>query len=133
MGGRKKNGVATSTTGARLTTEAELDPLGVTTEKADEFVQLFATYRSKRRLLEKRRFLNPAKRTEARQSLRDVMIGPETEEEAKANHIEKQGSRLFLNDDLTRSRAQLLYKCRQAKKTQLITDSKQHFEHQNFI
>ena len=82
----------------------------------------FATYRSKRRVLEKRRFLNPAKRTEARQSLRDVMIGPETEDEAKANHIEKQGSRLFLNDDLTRSRAQLLYECRQAKKKQLITD-----------
>ena len=50
------------------------------------------------------------------------MIGPETEDEAKANHIEKQGSRLFLNDDLTRSRAQLLYECRQAKKKQLITD-----------
>ena len=50
------------------------------------------------------------------------MIGPETEDEAKANHIEKQGSRLFLNDDLTRSRTQLLYECRQAKKKQLVTD-----------
>ena len=82
----------------------------------------FATYRSKRRVLEKRRFPNAARRTEASQSLPDVMIGPETEDEAKANHIEKQGSRLFLNDYLTRSRAQLLYECRQAKKKQLITD-----------
>ena len=82
----------------------------------------FATYRSKRRVLERRRLLNPAKRTEALQTLRDVMIGPETEEEAQANHIQKQESRLYLNDDLTRRRAQLLYECRQAKKKQLISD-----------
>ena len=82
----------------------------------------FATYRSKRRVLERRRFLNPAKRTEARHTVRDVMIGPETEEETQANHIQKQESRLYLNDDLTRSRSQLLYECRQAKKKQLISD-----------
>ena len=79
----------------------------------------FATYRSKRRVLERRRFLNPAKRTEARQTLRDT-IGPQTEDDTRANTIERQ-DRLYLNDDLTRSRAQLLYESRQAKK-QLIAD-----------
>ena len=82
----------------------------------------FATYRSKRRVLEKRRFLNPAKRMEARQTLGDVVNGPQTDEDTRANHIQQEGSRLFLNDDLTRCRAQLLYECRQAKKKQLITD-----------
>ena len=49
----------------------------------------FATYRSKRRVLERSRFLNPAKRTEARQTLRD-MIGPQTEDDTRANNIERQ-------------------------------------------
>ena len=80
----------------------------------------FATYRSKRRFLERRRFLNPAKRTEARQTLRD-MIEPQTEDDTRANTIERQ-DRLYLNDDITRSRAQLLYESRQAKKKQLIAD-----------
>ena len=80
----------------------------------------FATYRSKSRVLERRRFLNPAKRTEARQTLRD-MIGPQTEDDTRANTIERQ-DRLYLNDDLTRSRAQLLYESRQANKKQLIAD-----------
>ena len=86
----------------------------------------FATSRSKRRVLERRRILNPAKRTEARHTVRDVMIGPEREEEAQANQIQKQESRLYLKDDLTRSRSQLLYECRQAKKKQLISDCWSH-------
>ena len=59
----------------------------------------FATYRSKRRVSERRRFLNHAKRTEARQTLRD-MIGPQTEHDTRADTIERQ-DRLYLNDDLT--------------------------------
>ena len=39
-----------------------------------------------------------------------------------ADNIEQQESGLYLNDDLTRSRAQLLYECRQAKKKELIAD-----------
>ena len=58
----------------------------------------------------------------ARQTLRDVMLGPDTAEEAHANYIQKQESRLYSNDDLTRSRSELLFECRQAQKKQLIAD-----------
>ena len=40
----------------------------------------------------------------------------------RSKAFQKQESRLYLNDDLTRSRSQLLYECCQAKKKQLISD-----------
>ena len=93
------------------------------TQRGRAILVKFATYRSKRRVLEMRRALNPANRTEMRATLADF-IGPRTEAETRAEQQRtgENAARLFLNDDLTRKRQQLLYECRQAKKKTLIND-----------
>ena len=85
----------------------------------------FATYRSKRRVLENRRQLNPLKRTERRATLGDF-IGPQTEAEAASEESRRVGERLYLNDDLSRYCSRLLFECRQAKKKTLISDCRSY-------
>ena len=94
----------------------------------------FATYRSRRRVISQRRFLNPQKRTERRQMLGEMLPAGAAAAAGVAGAAEAwqqppaeranagRTHNIYMNDDLTRARAQLLYRCRTSKKENKIAD-----------
>ena len=85
----------------------------------------FATYASRRRIYKAMVGLNPNpcrwdERADASSSVDTDLTGT-----AGKPHEQSQGTRtqvLFLNEDLTQTRARLLYNCRVAKRKKLIND-----------
>ena len=87
----------------------------------------FATYRSRRRVIVNRRNLNPLKRTDRRQTLGDMLppgaaADPQLPGRVAVPLQPDRRHHLFMNDDLTKTRAQLLYRCRVQKKDTKIAD-----------
>ena len=85
----------------------------------------FATYRSRRRVISRRKFLNPLNRTERRQTFGAMLpagaAGAWQQPPAEPATTGRP-YKMFMNDDLTRARAQLLYRCRMQKKDNKIAD-----------
>ena len=79
----------------------------------------FATYRSKKRVVVNRRYLNPLKRAERD---RAQTPGNHCSDDNRRATTAPTDRRLYINDDLTKYRQQLLYRCRQEKKANKIAD-----------
>lgn len=87
----------------------------------------FATYASRRRIYKARVGLNPNPRRPRWDERADASSSVDTDLTGTAGkpHEQSQGTRtqvLFLNEDLTQTRARLLYNCRVAKRKKLIND-----------
>ena len=81
----------------------------------------FATYRSKKRVVTNRRFLNPMKRAE-RDRAHDTGNTSNDNNLRATTTTTPTDRRLYINDDLTIRRQELLYRCRQMKKSKKIAD-----------
>ena len=79
----------------------------------------FATYRSKKRVVVNRRYLNPLKRAERD---RAQTPGNHSSDDNRRATTAPTDRRLYINDDLTKYRQQLLYRCSQEKKANKIAD-----------
>ena len=66
-----------------------------------------------------RRYLNPLKRAESDRVQTPGNISSDDNRRAKTTPTDR---RLYVNDDLTKSRQQLLYRCRQENKSNKIAD-----------
>ena len=76
----------------------------------------FATYRSKKRVVINRRYLNTQKRAERNRAQTPSDTGNINSDNRRATTTPTD-RRLYLNDDLTKSTQQLPYRCRQEKES----------------